>query len=416
MELRGFDSYDVSLGDELRGERACRGWSLRDASRELCIKPALIEAIENGDAAAFPNRSVVPGYVRSYARYLDLDPDEIYRRFCEESGFESSLATYGMTAQAPAGLGKNTTSTAGALSGAVGADFTASRFAVKPPPRRIGAAVSLGGIVSVLGLAGLVTGLCYGGYLVLQDIQRVGVAPLPEAPAVVADAPVIPEPGAGFAGAAERPAASVYDEDGVMFAFAPPESLATPAPARRDGPIAAIDPNTTGLIAASYEPAPEAAVPDAVPAAANGADIADASFIGPVMPATLALAAEVADVAETLPPADATVSVVASDRAWIRVRGGEREVLFEGILEAGDRFDLPSGTDGATLRAGNAGGIFIALGPTRFGPIGRSGQVVKRVALDAETIRASFPEAPVQEPVQAAGEAGEPGTVAGLAE
>ncbi|MEL6480262.1 MAG: helix-turn-helix transcriptional regulator, partial [Pseudomonadota bacterium] len=151
----------MSLGDELRGERACRGWTLRDASRELCIKPALIEAIENGDASAFPNRSVVPGYVRSYARYLDLDPDEIYRRFCEESGFESSLATYGMTAQAPGSQAKGTLSTAGALSGAVGADFTASRFAVQPAPRRIGAAVSLGGIVSVVGLAGLVSGLCY---------------------------------------------------------------------------------------------------------------------------------------------------------------------------------------------------------------------------------------------------------------
>ncbi|MEL7173973.1 MAG: helix-turn-helix domain-containing protein [Pseudomonadota bacterium] len=405
----------MSLGDELRGERACRGWTLRDASRELCIKPALIEAIENGDASAFPNRSVVPGYVRSYARYLDLDPDEIYRRFCEESGFESSLATYGMTAQAPGSQAKGTLSTAGALSGAVGADFTASRFAVQPAPRRIGAAVSLGGIVSVVGLAGLVSGLCYGGYLVLQDIQRVGVAPLPEAPAVVADAPVIPEPGASFAGAAERPAASVYDEDGVMFAFAPPESLATPAPARRDGPIAAIDPNTTGLIAAAYEPAPEAAVPDAVPARVSAVDIADGSFIGPVRPATIAavtVGGDGADLGGPLSPTDAAVSVVASDRAWVRVRGGGREVLFEGILEAGDRFDLPEGADGATLRAGNAGGIFIALGPTRFGPIGRAGQVVKRVALDADTVRASFPEAPVQ----AAVEPDETGTVAGLAE
>ncbi|MEM9813765.1 MAG: helix-turn-helix transcriptional regulator, partial [Pseudomonadota bacterium] len=112
----------------------------------MCIKPALIEAIENADVAAFPNRSVVPGYVRSYARYLDLEADEIYRRFCEESGFESSLATYGMTTTRSASSGVALSGTAGALSGAVGADFTASRFAVKPAPRRIGAAVSLGGI------------------------------------------------------------------------------------------------------------------------------------------------------------------------------------------------------------------------------------------------------------------------------
>lgn len=59
MELRGFDSYTVTLGDELRGERACRGWTLRDAARELCIKPEMIAAIENADLSAFPNRSVI---------------------------------------------------------------------------------------------------------------------------------------------------------------------------------------------------------------------------------------------------------------------------------------------------------------------------------------------------------------------
>ncbi|MEM7499960.1 MAG: helix-turn-helix domain-containing protein [Pseudomonadota bacterium] len=421
MELRGFDSYNVSLGDELRGERACRGWTIRDASRELCIKPALIEAIENADIAAFPNRSVVPGYVRSYARYLDLDADEIYRRFCEESGFESSLASYGMT---QAGAGTSRAATAGALSGAVGADFTASRFAVKPAPRRVGAVVSLGGIVSVAALAALVAGLGYGGYLVLQDIQRVGVAPLPEAPAVVADAPVIPEPGIDYAVAgAERPKADAYAADGVMFAFAPPEALATPAPARRDGPIAAIDPDTTGLIASSYEAAPvrsatghpavdDTSGPDAITSGALHGTPADRiasapvgdPLEGPILPASLG-SSDVAEGSATgqgttdpaLAAADAAdgapVAVVASDRAWVRVRGTGRDVLFEGIMEAGDRFELPTDTAGATLRAGNAGGIYIALGSTRFGPLGRSGEVVKRVALDAEAVRDAYPEA-----------------------
>ena len=29
------------------------------------------------------------GYIRSYARYLNLNPEEIYERFCLESGFSS---------------------------------------------------------------------------------------------------------------------------------------------------------------------------------------------------------------------------------------------------------------------------------------------------------------------------------------
>ncbi|MEM6679361.1 MAG: RodZ domain-containing protein [Pseudomonadota bacterium] len=406
MELRGFDSYEISLGDELRGERACRGWSLRDAARELCIKPAFIEAIENGDATAFPNRSVVPGYVRSYARHLDLDADDIYRRFCDESGFESSLATYGMSGAAAEG-----DTLAGRMSGAVAADFTASRFAVKPAPRRIGAAISLGGIVSVAALSALIAGLGYGGYAVLQDIQRVGVAPLPEAPAVVADAPTIPEPGlAPFTQpttSAARPDASAYERDGVMLAFAPPEALATPAPARRDGPISAIDPNTAGLIAANYEPAREIAAGEsaeqAVAARARLASLraGDAAPEAAMLRARVALTtgatadlegAEQAEVTPAAPfdAATARIAILATDRAWIRVRMEGGAVLYEGILKAGERYDLPEGASGAVLKAGNAGGIVLALDERRYGPIGTSGQVVRRIVLDGSVIAASY--------------------------
>ena len=35
MELRGFDSYNISLGDEMRGERASLGKSLEQAEADL---------------------------------------------------------------------------------------------------------------------------------------------------------------------------------------------------------------------------------------------------------------------------------------------------------------------------------------------------------------------------------------------
>jgi len=91
-ELRGFDSYELRLGDELRGERACLGKSLFDVQRDLRIKACYIDAIENSDPAAIENQSFVAGYIRSYARYLKLDPEEVYRRFCEESGFKPARA------------------------------------------------------------------------------------------------------------------------------------------------------------------------------------------------------------------------------------------------------------------------------------------------------------------------------------
>ena len=85
--LRGFDSYEMKLGDELRGHRATLGKSLLDVQRELRIKASYIDAIENCDASVVPNKGFVPGYVRAYARYLGLDPEHVYTRFRQESGF-----------------------------------------------------------------------------------------------------------------------------------------------------------------------------------------------------------------------------------------------------------------------------------------------------------------------------------------
>ena len=84
---KGFDDYEVRLGDLLRGERATLGKSLMDVQRELRINANYISAIENCDYGAFETPSFVSGFVRSYARYLKLDQEQVYRQFCEESGF-----------------------------------------------------------------------------------------------------------------------------------------------------------------------------------------------------------------------------------------------------------------------------------------------------------------------------------------
>ena len=87
---KGFDDYEVRLGDLLRGERATLGKSLMDVQRELRINANYISAIESCDYGAFETPSFVSGFVRSYARYLKLDQEQVYRQFCEESGFVPS--------------------------------------------------------------------------------------------------------------------------------------------------------------------------------------------------------------------------------------------------------------------------------------------------------------------------------------
>ena len=102
---KGFDDFELKLGDTLRGERATLGKSLVEVQNELKIKAAYISAIENCDPLAFDTPGFVAGYVRSYARYLNLDPDEVYIKFCSESGFAT---VHGMSDKASATkAGKN---------------------------------------------------------------------------------------------------------------------------------------------------------------------------------------------------------------------------------------------------------------------------------------------------------------------
>ena len=75
---KGFDDYELRLGDMMRGERATMGKSLLDVQRELRIKASYIAAIENADPTVFDPPGFIAGYVRSYARYRSLDPDAIH--------------------------------------------------------------------------------------------------------------------------------------------------------------------------------------------------------------------------------------------------------------------------------------------------------------------------------------------------
>src|SRR5690606_24664330 len=94
---KGFDDFDLRLGDLMRGERATLGKSLLDVQRELKIKATYIAAIENADVSAFETPGFVAGYVRSYARYLGMDPDESFARFCREANF---AVAHGLSASA----------------------------------------------------------------------------------------------------------------------------------------------------------------------------------------------------------------------------------------------------------------------------------------------------------------------------
>ena len=105
IELRRFDEYEQKLGDMLRGKRAEKGRSLLKIEEELGIRRYMIVAIEKCDPTAFENPYFVPSHVRSYARYLGLDPERVYKQFCEESSF--SLPDSGTLQPLPSSSGRD---------------------------------------------------------------------------------------------------------------------------------------------------------------------------------------------------------------------------------------------------------------------------------------------------------------------
>lgn len=68
----------------LRSERLKQKLDLADIAKETCIRSQFLEAIEAGDTDALPGQAFVVGFVRSYARALNLDEDSVVSAYRDE--------------------------------------------------------------------------------------------------------------------------------------------------------------------------------------------------------------------------------------------------------------------------------------------------------------------------------------------
>lgn len=411
MDVRGFDSYDISLGDEMRGERASLGKSLEDVERDLRIKVKMLTAIEDCDLTGFNNQSVIAGYVRSYAKYLGMNSDDCYARFCAESGYRSPAAL--MSTQGDgSGFGSMSSDRPVARTAPIrgGVQIAESRFAAPPSRNRFQARISFGAVTSALALIALIAGLSYGGWALLKDIQRIGFAPMHEAPQVAADPPTIATPIIMTGDANKKPDASVYAGGGTLAAAADTPSDLTPGPRpRRDGPISAIDPRHASLFARQSPSAPlPYAVADTPPDAATAPALAKfgstpvAVATGPwvgdskapasipnVFPRTAApeiMTPTTTATAET-PTAETGIVLLAADEAWVEVKDRDQAVHFTGTMTAGQETPLPEKLLSPKVYAGNAGNTYLIVDGVAYGPLGNYGEVMRGFPLDRDHIR-----------------------------
>lgn len=357
------NGYD-GVGHSLKVVRERRGLALADVSARLRIRRPYLEAIEAGRFGELPGAVYVSGFLRQYAEFLGLDPDQILKSYQSE------------------------------------ADGQVQRVVLNfPLPRPEERTPRLWLVVGALVVAGIVYMLWYRN----QETLRVGQDLIQAVPARLADlvpspqpiAPaVIPPPAlASSTPAAPAPApAAVASAPPASPAAEPAPAPATPAPATSvpaasapaapaPAPQVAAAPTTTPApLPAAPNPAVEAAAPPAAPAQppAQAADPTPVQAPVAAPPATTSFGA-----ADT---ENSRIRVEATGPAWIQVRGPNNEQVFTRLLNAGERYVVPD-REGLTLLTGNAGAVRIVVDGQPLPPFGAEGEVKRGIPLDPERLK-----------------------------
>ncbi len=73
-----------SVGKILHDARIGKKLEFEDISSSIHIRPVQLQAIENNDIDALPGMTYAVGFVRSYAKFLGLDGEEIVKKFKAE--------------------------------------------------------------------------------------------------------------------------------------------------------------------------------------------------------------------------------------------------------------------------------------------------------------------------------------------
>ena len=73
-----------SFGRVLRRERELRGLSIRDAAAATRVNIRHLEALEADDFDALPGGAYNKGFLRAYAQFIGLDPEEMVNHYLFE--------------------------------------------------------------------------------------------------------------------------------------------------------------------------------------------------------------------------------------------------------------------------------------------------------------------------------------------
>ena len=82
------DSNSLSIGETLRAAREAAAYSVTYVAAHTHLKEEIIEALENDDHDRLPSPVFTKGYLRSYAKLLDVDIEHMLGDYKQSSSIE----------------------------------------------------------------------------------------------------------------------------------------------------------------------------------------------------------------------------------------------------------------------------------------------------------------------------------------
>jgi len=364
---------------DLYQARVRRGVNLAVVADELRIHYEQLLALEESRFDDLPGPAYVIGFLRSYAVYLELDADELVRRFKDETAYRDSRPD--LTFPSPQDEGRVPTGALIALSLAlVGAAYggwyyvaNVDRVVAEKVPPVPESMVVPEGVIAEAEAA--------------PTVQAVTPASEPETPVVAAveEAPEItaPEPVAAPIEIIDVEPVEIVEVEAMEIAVVEPVEAAAPEPEIVEPEIIEatviepeiIEPET--VVPEVVEPEiVEAVTADPEPLEAATEEIVSAIPDAPVIDTDAYVPREFG-----LANADSTIRLRAQLESWIQITGADNELLVTRILRPGDIYHVPDRPN-LVLMTGNAGGIEILVGEQLAPPLGAVGAIQRQVELD----------------------------------
>ena len=365
---KGFDDFELKLGDTLRGERATLGKSLLEVQNELKIKACYISAIENCDPLAFDTPGFVAGYVRSYARYLNLEPDEVFTKFCSESGFAT---VHGMSDKASS-IKANSNSVLLPSENFIDGEelFRKSPTAILDSSESTFDKIEPGAIGSLAALICVVCGIGYGGLTLFNQIQTVEISPSEASPIVLSEISSVILREENIDSLKTNLATSEQ-----LDRLYRPQALEVPVLTARDAPISTLDPSFSN----NFDIEEKLNISEIV------TNCSETGITEKLL--NKGLEETSIQVVQELPP---SIAVLVAENAWVQITAADGTVIYENIMLPGEEFVLPQLEIPPKLRAGMSGYVYFSVNGELFGPVGSGTSVRKNVELSATNIASTL--------------------------